>query len=89
MIKFDSANKCPFQLDSVFRVLEPVTEKINERGRTPMGLTSRLGLRSAKSEWFRVYRVFFLPSETFDLIFLKTRLAILCAKGFELMELPT
>ncbi|TFK71669.1 hypothetical protein BDN72DRAFT_957951 [Pluteus cervinus] len=74
-------------LDSVFRVLEPVMEKINERGRTPMGLGSRLGFRSAKSEWFRVYREFFLPSDTFDLIFLKARIAILCVKGFEIMDL--
>ena len=30
---------------------------------------------------------FSLPSESFDLIFLKAKLAILCAKGFEIMDL--
>jgi len=64
-----------------------VGEKINERVKTPGGLGSRLGFRSAKSEWFRIYRDFFLPSESFDLIFLKAKIAILCTKGFEIMDL--
>ncbi|CCM02646.1 uncharacterized protein FIBRA_04750 [Fibroporia radiculosa] len=74
-------------LDSVFRVLEPVVGKINERARAPQSLGSRLGLRSQRSEWFRVYRDFFLPSEAYDLIFLKARIVILCTKGFEIMDL--
>lgn len=45
------------QLDSVFRVLEPVVGKINERTKAPVSLSSRLGLRQPRSEWFRVYRV--------------------------------
>ncbi|KAF8159396.1 CNH domain-containing protein [Crassisporium funariophilum] len=74
-------------LDSIFRVLEPVGDKINERVKAPIGFGSRLGFRSAKSEWFRVYRDFFLPSDSFDVIFLKARIAIFCAKGFEIMNL--
>ncbi|KAH8833385.1 CNH domain-containing protein [Flagelloscypha sp. PMI_526] len=74
-------------LDSIFRVLEPVGDKINERSRQPAGFGSKLGFRSAKSEWFRIYRDFFLPSESFDLIFLKAKIAILCTKGFEIMDL--
>ncbi|TFK29596.1 hypothetical protein FA15DRAFT_663742 [Coprinopsis marcescibilis] len=74
-------------MDSIFRVLEPVGDKINEKVKAPVGLGSRLGFRSTKSEWFRIYRDFFLPSDSFDLIFLKARIAILCAKGFEIMNL--
>jgi len=74
-------------LDSVFRVLEPVIGKINERAEAPRTFGSRLGLRSQRSEWFRVYRDFFLPSESFDLIFLKAKIVILCTKGFEIMDL--
>ncbi|KAJ7708817.1 Dbl-like domain-containing protein [Mycena rosella] len=74
-------------LDSIFRVLEPVGEKINERVKAPAGLGSRLGFRSTKSEWFRIYRDFFLPSESFDLYFLKAKIVILCTKGFEIMDL--
>lgn len=44
------------QLDSVFRVLEPVVGKIYEKTKTPGGL-SRFGFGSARSEWFRVFRV--------------------------------
>jgi len=75
------------QLNSIFRVLEPVGDKINEGVRAPAGLGSRLGFRSTKSEWFRIYRDFFLPSDSFDVIFLKARIAIFCAKGFEIMNL--
>lgn len=74
-------------MDSIFRVLEPVGDKINERVKAAAGFGSRLGFRSTKSEWFRVYRDFFLPSDSFDVIFLKARIAILCAKGFEIMNL--
>jgi hypothetical protein len=74
-------------LDSIFRVLEPVSEKINERIRAPSGLASRLFVRSPRSEWFKIYRDFFLPSESYDLIFLKATIAILCSKGFEIMNL--
>ncbi|KAG2336176.1 hypothetical protein BDR05DRAFT_1006102 [Suillus weaverae] len=72
------------QLDSVFRVLEPVVEKINERSRTPASFTYRFGIRSVRSEWFRLYREFFLPLESFDLLFLKAKIAILCTNGFEI-----
>ncbi|KAG6841126.1 hypothetical protein C0991_001695 [Blastosporella zonata] len=74
-------------LESIFRVLEPVGDKINEKVKAPVGLGSRLGFRSTKSEWFRVYRDFFLPTESFDIIFLKARIVVLCAKGFEIMDL--
>ncbi|KAF8202439.1 CNH domain-containing protein [Pholiota molesta] len=74
-------------LNSIFRVLEPVGDKINEGVKAPAGFGSRLGFRSTKSEWFRIYRDFFLPSDSFDVIFLKARIAIFCAKGFEIMNL--
>ncbi|KAF8902367.1 Dbl-like domain-containing protein [Gymnopilus junonius] len=74
-------------LNSIFRVLEPVSDKINEGVKAPAGFGSRLGFRSTKSEWFRIYRDFFLPSDSFDVIFLKARIAIFCAKGFEIMNL--
>ncbi|KAJ7483152.1 CNH domain-containing protein [Mycena latifolia] len=75
-------------VDSIFHVVEPIIDKINERAKAPAGITSRLGLgRQSKSDWFRNYRDFFLPSESFDVMFLKARIAILCTKGFEIMDL--
>ncbi|KAI0322785.1 Dbl-like domain-containing protein [Amylostereum chailletii] len=74
-------------MDSIFRVLEPVVDKINEKTKAPISFGSRLGFRQTRSDWFRVYKDFFLPSESYDLIFLKARIAVLCTKGFEIMDL--
>jgi RHO1 GDP-GTP exchange protein 1/2 len=74
-------------MDSVFHVVEPIADKINERQRAPAGFAGRMGLVSRKTDWFRNYREFFLPSEAYDLVFLKARIAILCSKGFEIMDL--
>ncbi|KAF9234096.1 CNH-domain-containing protein [Melanogaster broomeanus] len=74
-------------LDSVFRVLEPVVEKLNERSEAPASFASPSDISPARSEWFRLYREFLLPSESFDLVFLKSKIAILCTKGFEITDL--
>jgi hypothetical protein len=73
-----------FQYESVFRVLEPVLGRATEdtRQRRPFG--SFLGQRS---EWFRHYKDFFIPTEALSVHFLKHKLAIVCAKGFEIMDL--
>ncbi|TRM58728.1 CNH domain-containing protein [Schizophyllum amplum] len=73
-------------LESIFRVLEPVADKIGERTRAATGLGHRL-FKSAKSEWFRVYKDFFLPSEAYDVVFLKATIVIMCSKGFEIMNI--
>ncbi|KAJ7623723.1 signal transducer [Roridomyces roridus] len=74
-------------VDSIFHVVEPIIDKINERPKAPAGIGSRFGFRQPKSEWFRSYRDFFLPSEAYDVMFLKARIAILCTRGFEIMDL--
>ncbi|KAF9269276.1 Dbl domain-containing protein [Marasmius fiardii PR-910] len=74
-------------MDSIFYAVEPVIGKIKEVSKAPAGLGSRFGFRTPKSDWFRPFREFFLPSESYDLIFLKARIAILCSKGFEIMDL--
>ncbi|KAF8301399.1 hypothetical protein DL93DRAFT_2160894 [Clavulina sp. PMI_390] len=72
-------------LGSVLRVLEPVTEKIAEKPKSSN--FPRSIFASQKSEWFREYKEIFVSSKAYDLIFLKARVAILSAKGFEIMEL--
>ncbi|KAG7094177.1 hypothetical protein E1B28_007786 [Marasmius oreades] len=74
-------------MDSIFCAVEPVIDKIKEVTKASAGLGSRFGFRTPKSDWFRPFREFFLPSESYDLIFLKARIAILCSKGFEIMDL--
>ncbi|KAF7309564.1 hypothetical protein MIND_00327400 [Mycena indigotica] len=74
-------------IESIFHVVEPIIDKINERSKAPAGIGSRFGFRQPKADWFRSYRDFFLPCESFDVMFLKARIAILCTKGFEIMDL--
>ncbi|KAF8159386.1 CNH domain-containing protein [Crassisporium funariophilum] len=70
--------------DSVFHAVEPVIDKINERPKASGGLLP--SLRKGKTDWFRQYKEFSFP-EAYDLIFLKARLAVLCAKGFMIMDI--
>ncbi|KAF9454366.1 Dbl homology domain-containing protein [Macrolepiota fuliginosa MF-IS2] len=72
--------------DSVFHALEPVAESISERPKANTGIGSRFFPKN-KNDWFRTYKEFMLPSECYDLLFLKARIAILCQKGFEIMQL--
>ncbi|KAH9479303.1 Rho1 guanine nucleotide exchange factor 1 [Psilocybe cubensis] len=70
--------------DSVFHAVEPVIGKINER---PKASGSRSYLfRKTPPEWFRPYKEFSFP-DAHDLIFLRARIAVLCAKGFMIMDL--
>jgi hypothetical protein len=72
------------QSDSVFHALEPVADKIGERPKNSNSIGWPWGRN--KTGWFRTYQEFTLPSECYDLIFLKARIAILCQKGFEIMQ---
>jgi len=70
--------------DSVLHVVEPVIDKINERPKPSGGLL--LSLKRNRTEWFRPYKEYIFP-DAHDVIFLKTRIAVLCAKGFNIMDL--
>lgn len=71
-------------MDSVFRVLEPIVTREMQDNRQRRGFGSLLGQRS---EWFRVFKDFFIPTDALHVHFLKAKLAIVCAKGFEIMDL--
>ncbi|KAF9642817.1 hypothetical protein BDM02DRAFT_3192640 [Thelephora ganbajun] len=67
-------------LDSVFRVLEPVIGKIKRRRST----FDEVEIRSTVST---VGLDFFFPSDSYGLLLPKPRIVILCSKGFEIMDL--
>ena len=69
--------------ESVFRALEPL-----ERSRGGGGHRF-LGLGSSKSDSFRTFKDFFIPSEAYAMQFLKSKLAIVCRRGVEVMSLDT
>ncbi|KAK2464009.1 hypothetical protein APHAL10511_003953 [Amanita phalloides] len=70
--------------NSMFHVMEPVFDKINEKNKASGGLASRL--LGSKSNWFREYRRFLHSCEAYDVVFLKAKLAILCSRGFEILD---
>ena len=70
--------------NSVFYVVEPVLDKINEKNKASGGLASRL--LGSKVSWFRDYRRFQHSCEAYDVVFLKAKLAILCSRGFEILD---
>jgi RHO1 GDP-GTP exchange protein 1/2 len=57
-------------------------EHINKRSSALATLSSRLGRKSQRSDWFRTYSELFLPFETYNIVFLDTYIAILHAHGF-------
>ena len=40
-----------------------------------------------RAEWFRLYKDFFIPTEALNVHFLKHKLAVVCTRGFEIMDL--
>jgi hypothetical protein len=72
---------------NVFRILEPVAARISESLPSPASLSSRLRLKGQRLEWFRTYREFHIASQCHDLVFLGSRIALLCTTGFEIMDL--
>lgn len=71
----------------MFHAVEPVIDKINEVPKPSGGLLP--SLKRNKAEWFRSYKEFSFPDAT-DLVFLKNKIAVLSAKGFNIMGLrPT
>ncbi|EIW72389.1 hypothetical protein TREMEDRAFT_10950, partial [Tremella mesenterica DSM 1558] len=72
-------------VNSLFRVLEPIHGRNAEdsgRRNRPFG-----GLLGQRTDWFRVYKDFFIPTDAINVHFLKHKLAVVCAKGFEIMDL--
>ncbi|OCF37676.1 hypothetical protein I316_00803 [Kwoniella heveanensis BCC8398] len=69
---------------SVFKIMEPVLNRSMEDTRQRRGFPNFLG---KGTDWFRPYKMFYLPAEVYGLHFLKHKMAIVCSKGFEIMDL--
>ncbi|KAH8797138.1 CNH domain-containing protein [Flagelloscypha sp. PMI_526] len=72
---------------SDFTLLEPVKSTNMDGKEQPTGFRSWLGFKSTASDWFKRYKNFSLSIEAFDLIFMKGKIVVLYAKGFEIMDL--
>lgn len=77
--------------ESVFRALEPVAAGVKgehtKGGSGGGGLFGKFGKDSKSSDWFREYKTFFIPSEAYSMQFLRSKLCIVCARGFEIIDL--
>ncbi|GAA5824608.1 hypothetical protein JCM3770_006692, partial [Rhodotorula araucariae] len=74
--------------ESVFKALEPVSQA--ERARAGAGAGHRfLGLGTARPEWFRTYKEFFMPSLVTGLHFQRSKLALIGSRGVEIMDLES
>ncbi|KAI8457720.1 CNH domain-containing protein, partial [Phakopsora pachyrhizi] len=71
---------------TVFKALEPVKNVEKSKTTSSRGF---FGLSGQKSESFRGYKEFFVPSESYGIQYLRSTLAIHCARGFEIMNLDT
>ncbi|BEJ01662.1 hypothetical protein CcaverHIS631_0603440 [Cutaneotrichosporon cavernicola] len=69
-------------ITSVLRALEPVLNRAPEDRRRLGGFLSQ-----KNTDWFRLYREFFIATEAMNVQFLKAKIVIVCAKGFEVMNL--
>lgn len=73
-------------LNSVFRVLEPIVNRNVDDVQRPQRRAFG-NLLSRNSDWFRIYKDFFIPVEATNVHFLRSKMAIVCSKGFEIMDL--
>lgn len=72
-------------LSSTIKVLEPIDQ--NMRGKKPQtGFMRRL---NGGQESLKVFKEFYIPLESFNIHFLKTKLCVGCQKGFEIVDLET
>ncbi|CAI2166631.1 17036_t:CDS:10 [Funneliformis geosporum] len=65
-------------LESHFKVLEPI------------GTTGqRKGMFQMRNDWFKEYKQFYVPSESYSVNFLRSKLCVTCTRGFEIVNLDT
>jgi hypothetical protein len=77
--------------ESVFRALEPVVTTVRSQTTKSggSGLFSKFSKDSKPSDSFRIYKTFFIPSEAYSMQFLRSKLCIVCARGFEIINLDS
>jgi RHO1 GDP-GTP exchange protein 1/2 len=77
-------------LESHFKVLEPVISPQHasdkNRGLGAIG-SRRFGI--GRTEWFKEYKQLYIPSESYSVGFLRSKLCVVCTRGFEIVNLDT
>jgi hypothetical protein len=72
-------------VDSNFKVLEPVCGDLRDPKSSKFFTKS--GLFSKMPSWFKSYMEFYIGTESYAMHFLKARVVVVCARGFEIINL--
>jgi RHO1 GDP-GTP exchange protein 1/2 len=72
-------------LSSTIKVMDPVEAQTKKK---PQGAAFSK-LIPTKTETLRVFKEFYIPTESTSIHFLKTKLCVGCTKGFEIVDLET
>ncbi|GET57652.1 putative GDP/GTP exchange factor Rom2p [Rhizophagus irregularis DAOM 181602=DAOM 197198] len=66
-------------LESHFKILEPIGTGGQRKGMFQM----------RNDNWFKEYKQFYVPSESYSVNFLRSKLCVTCTRGFEIVNLDT
>lgn len=72
-------------VNSTFKVLEPICGDLRDPKSSKYFQKS--GLFGKMPSWFKSYMEFYIGTESYSIHFLKARLVVVCARGFEIINL--
>lgn len=72
-------------VDSNFKVLEPICGDLRDPKNSKF--FSKSGIFSKMPSWFKSYMEFYIGTESYAMHFLKARVVVVCARGFEIINL--
>ncbi|WVW85998.1 hypothetical protein I302_108036 [Kwoniella bestiolae CBS 10118] len=72
-------------LSSTIKVMEPIDQALRNK-KAPGGFMKRL---NGRDEALKLFKEFYIPTESSSVHFLKTKLCVGCTKGFEIVDLET
>ncbi|WVR07809.1 hypothetical protein IAU60_004852 [Kwoniella sp. DSM 27419] len=72
-------------LSSTIKVMEPIDQSMRGK-KAPGGFMKRL---NGRDDALKLFKEFYIPTESSSVHFLKTKLCVGCTKGFEIVDLET
>ncbi|KAL0094792.1 CNH domain-containing protein [Phycomyces blakesleeanus] len=72
--------------DSHFKAFEPTCGDLRNPSNAKY-LTTKTGFFSKAPSWFKIYKEFYIGTDSFAVHFLKARVVVVCSRGFEIIDL--
>ncbi|KAI7872411.1 CNH domain-containing protein [Spinellus fusiger] len=73
-------------MDSHFKAFEPICGDLRNPHNAKY-LTTKSSFFSKAPSWFKIYKEFYIGADSFAIHFLKARVVVVCARGFEIIDL--